>query len=156
MIFFLWLINFIIVLMFAIPLMNNFQNYVINTRAEEVLTEKMDYGWYQYYQYDFRNNEWMRSVNLALTNGFPFLYNAEMINRGELFTRVFYFLRDLLFRWRLNTQGLTVFLMIGWLYVLLWNFLSGGLIGTLHSKDTDFTVPAFLRSGAEYFGKFFR
>jgi hypothetical protein len=85
----------------------------------------------------------------------PFLTHYESYLAGTVVKNVGNFFFDLIFKWRLGLEYLSIMIVLGFGYLLASTFLSAGFIGT-YAKSYRLSFQEFLMEGARYFGKFFR
>jgi len=155
MIIFAWLMNVIITLIVAVPMLISLNSYIRGTIMEEQLLEQIDSNWFQTFRADNQSDDLVRSTDYSIFGYAPFLTHYQSYLNGFVVKNIGNFFFDLVFKWRLGLEYLGTMTILAFVYVLVSTFLSGGFIGA-YAKTYRVSFQEFLIDGAKYFGKFFR
>ena len=155
MVVFAWLVNVTLSLVVAVPLLLQLNSYIRGGVMEEQLLEKIDTNWFQTFRSENQSNDIVRYFDYSMFGYAPFLTHYESYLFGTIVKNVGNFFFDLIFKWRLGLEYLSIMMVLGFVYVLASTFLSAGFIGT-YAKSYQLSFQEFLMEGARYFGKFFR
>lgn len=155
MIVFAWLINVTLTLIVAVPLLLQLNNYVRGGVMEEQLLQRIDSNWFQTFRSENQSNDLVRYFDYSMFGYAPFLTHYESYLAGTVIKNIGNFFFDLIFKWRLGLEYLSILTVLAFVYVLVSTFLSAGFIGT-YAKSYRLSFQEFLMEGAKYFGKFFR
>ncbi|MBE0557922.1 MAG: hypothetical protein IH628_11880 [Proteobacteria bacterium] len=155
MVVFAWILNVLVALVVAGPMLGMLDASIAPTVMEERLVERLDLNWIETFKADHPNNAIARMLGLSMLGAAPFYDHLnEMIN-GNTVKAIGKFFAGLLFEFKVHTELLDVGLLLVLVYILLWTYLSGGFIG-VYSREHRSSFSEFLQLGARYFGKFFR
>lgn len=155
MVVFAWLVNVTLTLIVAIPLLLQLNNYIRNGVMEEQLLERIDSNWFQTFRVENQSSDLVRYFDYSMFGYAPFMTHYESYLAGSVVKNIGNFFFDLIFKWRLGLEYLSIMILLGFAYVLTSTFLSAGFIGT-YAKSYRLSFQEFLVEGAKYFGKFFR
>lgn len=155
MIVFAWLVNLLLSLTVALPMLSQIDAYVKGTVHEERLLEEIDPNWFQTFLRDQENNPLVRFFDYSMFGAAPFLHHYETTVGGVMVKNVARFLIDLIFSFSVSTQYLNILTILALVSVLFSTYLAGAFIGT-YAKSYRVTFSEFLMEGGKYFGKFFR
>lgn len=155
MVFFAWIVNLVLALTVALPIVNLLDEYIAGTVYEEKLLDGLDSNWFDTFRADHREHSLVRSFDYTITGYAPFFAHYEMFLSGAVLKAIGNFLVDLVFRWRIAVESLGPLTILTFVYLLASTFLAGSFIGSF-AKPYRVTFQEFLMEGAKYFGKFFR
>jgi hypothetical protein len=155
MVFFAWVVNVIVAMPLALPVMNQLDGYLRNTVMDEKLLKHMDQTWADGYRADMEHSDYLRALDVSVLGYAPFLNHLEMQMNGTFIRTLGNFLYDFFFRWEINRTSTSLLFLLSLLYVCVNAFLAGAFIG-VYAKEYPFSFTEFLTEGARYFGKLFR
>jgi hypothetical protein len=155
MVMFAWIVNILIALVLAGPMLTMLNASIAPTVMEERLTEKLDLNWLENFGADHPGDPLARLLHLAIFGAGPFYEHLDGIINGKLITTLGSFLGSMLFEFRLRPELLELPVILSLGYILVWVFLSGAFIG-MYARDQRSSFGEFLQFGARFFGKFFR
>jgi len=155
MIVFAWLLNVLLALVVAAPMLGLLNEAIAPTVMEERLLEQLDLNWIETFRADRPNNPIAQMLLPSRLGAPPFYEHLDQVINGATVTSIGRFLGSLFFEFRVNTNELDLAAVIMMLYVLLWTYLSGAFVG-IYAREHRSSFTEFLQLGARYFGKFFR
>ena len=155
MVFFAWLVNVVVAMPLALPVLSQLDGYLRNTVMDEQILHRMDASWADTYRADMENSEFVRALGYTAFSYAPFVNHLEMQMNGTFIKTLGEFLYDFFFRWEINKTSPSLLFLLSLLYVCVNSFLSGAFIA-VYSKEYSLSFTEFLSEGARYFGKFFR
>jgi hypothetical protein len=155
MIAFAWIVNVLLTLVVAAPMLAMLDASIAPTVMEERLLDRIDLNWLQTFRADHPDDPIVRMLGLSIFGAAPFYDHLDNLINGRAVTTIGRFLGSLVFEFRVNTHELDVALILLVLYVLLWTYLSGGFVG-VYAREQRSSFNEFLQFGARNFGRFFR
>lgn len=155
MVLFAWIVNLILALTVAFPLISLLDETIAPTVYEERLLKEMDANWFNTFKDRHPENPLVGSFDYTIMGVGPFLEHSETVLSGSVVKAVGNFLIDLIFRWRVSSDSLDPLMILTALSTLASTFLAGAFIGSF-TKGYRVTFQEFLMEGARYFGRFFR
>lgn len=155
MIVFAWLLNVLITLVVAVPMLGLLEAAIGPTVMEEQLLRRHDLNWLETFRSDHAGSPIAQMLRPSRVGAPPFYEHLDRMVNGVMATSIVRFLGSLLFEFRVDTGVLDLAGILAMLYVLMWTYLSGGFIG-IYARDHRSSFGEFLQLGARYFGKFFR
>lgn len=135
MILLLFLINFMISLILAIPMYHALQESFGASMVGERMAEGFDYLWWQEFRDDAR--------------GLESTFRPSLIGKGALLDNLEYLVQMRFF------DLPSPILVLGLIYIIFHTFLAGGILSVFKPENPRFTITGFFQGAGKYFSRFF-
>jgi len=131
----LFLINFVVSLILAIPMYHSLQESFGSSLVGDRMARGFDYLWWQ----EFRDE----------AQGLESTFRPSIIGKGALFDNLQYLVQMQLF------ELPSPVLILGLIYIILHTFLAGGILSVFKPENPRFSMTTFFQGASKYFFRFF-